>query len=118
MTEKSIELDNHEALGKLSKALAILRELSVHLPVAQAHTFVLVALNAGKSLNELSTISGIHQSTIGRYLLDLSELQRPGDAGYGLIRRETHPMELRRNMYTLTRKGKKLCSRLVDAIQG
>lgn len=100
--------DSRKALRNLVFALGVLREQSATMPIGQVQTFFYVALNEGKSLGELAQLTGFKQSTLSRYLLDLSDKTRKGDNGYDLVRREADPHELRRNMYTLTAKGRKL----------
>ena len=75
--------------------------------------FLLVALNEGASLGELAEKAGMKTSSASRYLLDLSDKTRNGDKGYGLVRRESDPAELRRNMYSLTPKGRAMIRDLV-----
>lgn len=95
-------------LRKLNKVFLKFRELQNMMPLPLAQTLVLVALNEGKSLVELMRMAGVSQSNMSRYLLELSDRTRDGDlgSGMGLVTRETDPMELRRNMYSLSPKGR------------
>lgn len=106
-----VETDTRPFTGPLrrfSNALGKFAELSPTMPVMQVLAFMVVAQNEGKSLGELGKIANIKQSTMSRYLLDLSDKTRIGAAGYGLVKRESDPQELRRNMYSLTPKGRLL----------
>lgn len=67
-------------------------------------------------------LTGLAQSTISRYLLDLStyrrDLSEEADEGrkeaYGLVRSEVDPMELRAKRYYLTPKGRGLRDRFEE----
>src|SRR3546814_10232505 len=78
------------------------------IPTQLVQTFVDVALNEGKSLGELAELVGSNASTVSRHLLDLGERNRRMEPGYGLVDRRVDPMELRKNSYFLTPKGKAL----------
>src|SRR3546814_8246995 len=80
-------------------------------------SFVDVALNEGKSLGELAELVGSNASTVSRHLLDLGERNRRMEPGYGLVDRRVDPMELRKNSYFLTPKGKALAAS-IDGIGG
>ena len=101
------------SLNTLHIALLKLAEVNPTMPVSQSIAFLTVVKNEGRSLAELAKVSHIKQSTMSRYLLDLSNQGRSSATGHGLIRRETDPHELRRNMYTLTPKGRKLVQELI-----
>lgn len=114
--------DNHAirsrgVLNTVNGALKVFHDLRNTMPVGTVIMFLTVALNEGRSQDELCDISGIKRSTASRYLLDLSDKSRAGD-GYGLVRREVDPQELRRNMYSLTPKGRSLINELVQGTKG
>lgn len=98
------------------KALHTFRDLSATMPVGELLVFLTVALNEGASLTELAELSDTRKSTASRYLLDLSDKTRAGNPGYGLVSREQDPAELRRNMYGLTAKGRKVIDQLSSAL--
>src|SRR3546814_14747877 len=83
----------------------------------RSQTFVDVALNEGKSLGELAELVGSNASTVSRHLRDLGERNRRMEPGYGLVDRRVDPMELRKNSYFLTPKGKALAAS-IDGIGG
>jgi DNA-binding MarR family transcriptional regulator len=89
-------------------------KLSPTMPVGEVVMFITVALNEGASLTELAALLDMKKATASRYLLDLSDKLRTGEKGYGLISRETDPAELRRNMYSLTAKGRSLVKQLAS----
>lgn len=105
-------------LRAIYEAINSFRDLSHTMPVGEVAMFLLVALNEGGSLTDLAETADMKKSTASRYLLDLSDKTRAGGPGYGLINRETDPDELRRNMYSLSPKGRKLIQQLTQAIEG
>lgn len=109
------QLIDTRAIRRFYETLRKFSELSPTMPVMQVVAFVTVAMHEGRSLGELSQIANIKQSTMSRYLLDLSDKTRVGEAGYGLVKREADPQELRRNMYSLTPRGR-LLIREIDEI--
>jgi DNA-binding MarR family transcriptional regulator len=106
---------NRGVIRSICEAIVQFRELSSTMPVGEVQMFLTVALNEGMSLTELAEKADMKKSTASRYLLDLSDKTRAGGAGYGLITREADPEELRRNMYALSPKGRKIVQRLVAA---
>ena len=105
-------------LARLSEALDLFKDICSTMPLSQLQAFLLVANDQGKSLGELSAITGMKQSTLSRYLLDWSDKTRKGTQGYGLVAREAVPEELRRNCYSLTAKGYALLNKLSAALEG
>lgn len=113
MTEDNVLTHHRGTLRAFCEAITKFRDLSPTMPVGEVLMFLLVALNEGASLTELAEHADMKKSTASRYLLDLSDKTRAGDAGYGLITRDADPDELRRNMYALTTKGRKIVESLV-----
>lgn len=87
-------------------------------PIQIVQTFLAVAANEGKSTSEIAEIVGANVSTASRHLLDLGDRDRNKNPGYGLIERRVDPMELRRNNYFLTTKGKLVLDQLINALGG
>lgn len=104
-------------LRKLHHLLGILRTVSPTLPVQVAQSLVLVALNEGKSLNELATLSGSKQSTMSRHLLDLGDRNRNMEPGHGLVVRTIDPMDLRSTKFSLSEKGRLLLQDVVKLME-
>ena len=105
-------------LTRLVRVFGLLREISPTMPVQIAQSFVVVAMNEGKSVGELATIAGAKQSTMSRHLLDLGDRNRQGQEGFGLVTRGIDPTELRRTQYTLSPKGKVLLDTLTGVMNG
>ena len=109
--------DDFKALRRFDRALKQVRtSIDPTVPTQLVQAFVLVALNEGKSLTELAQALGSSASTVSRHLLDLGERNRKMEPGYGLVDRRVDPMELRKNIYTLTPKGKLLAASISDAM--
>jgi DNA-binding MarR family transcriptional regulator len=106
-----------DALRRFDTALTVVQELKETIPVQIAHTFVVVALNEGKSLREYCHLTGVAQSTMSRHLLDLGERNRQKQPGFCLIEQRPDAQDLRRNVYTLTKKGRSLVRKIVAALR-
>jgi DNA-binding MarR family transcriptional regulator len=88
------------------------------MPITLAHALVTVALNEGKSLQELADLTHVSISNFSRYLLALSDRQRTGGpgSGFGLVIREQDPTNLRKNNYWLSDRGKEFVKELLEII--
>lgn len=105
-------------IRKLDRVFKSFREIEDLMPIAMAHALVVVGMNEGKSLQELADLTGISISNFSRYLLALSDRTRTGGpgSGHGLVVREQDPMNLRRNSYYLSPKGKLFFTDLVEVL--
>lgn len=117
MVDDAVVARNRAVIRSINAALTHFRDLSVTIPIGMVQMFLTVALNEGASLTELAEISDMRKSTVSRYLLDLSDKTRSGNPGYGLISRENDPQELRRNMYSLTAKGRIVLQKMLAGIR-
>jgi DNA-binding MarR family transcriptional regulator len=118
MSEDASIARSRALIRAVYNVLGQFRELSPTMPVAEVQMFLMVALHEGSSLGDLSELMDMRKSTASRYLLDLSDKTRAGGEGYGLIVRENDPHELRRNMYSLSAKGRHLVNNLAAAAAG
>lgn len=113
---------SQEEQAVLRRALATLAvfqtEVNEHMSLQLAHTFLMVSLSEGKSLREYSELAGVAQSSMSRRLLDLGQKNRNNEPGHLLIERQQDPMELRKNIYTLSPKGRRLVAKIVGALKG
>lgn len=112
MSDDNVVLHHRAMIRAFCEAITKFRELSPTMPVGEVQMFLLVALNEGASLTELADAADMKKSTASRYLLDLSDKTRSGTPGYALVTREPDPAELRKNMYALTAKGRKIITSL------
>jgi DNA-binding MarR family transcriptional regulator len=116
---KSRDPDYQKGLRRALAASTVFQdEVNEHMPLQLAHTFLMVAMSEGKSLREYADMAGVAQSSMSRRLLDLGQKNRKNEPGYLLIDRMQDPMELRKNIYTLSPKGKLLAAKVVAAILG
>lgn len=105
-------------MRKVDRMLRRFREIDDTMPLTMAHALVIVSLNEGKSLQDLAELAGISISNFSRYLLALSDRQRTGGpgSGHGLVIREQDPMNLRKNCYSLSPKGRLLVNELLEIV--
>jgi len=105
----------------ISKAVRLLRALRLgiadDISIQLAHTFMIVAENEGKTVNELGELVGSSRTTISRHLLDLSERLRNGEAGYKLVNRIQHPTDLRSVIFTVSPRGRQVLNSVKDAME-
>lgn len=111
-----------------SRIFAEFQALNRSMTVEVANVFLLVCVKEGQRLADYARDTGLVQSTISRYLLDLTEYRRDlseagqddggRKPGYGLVRSEVDPQELRTKRYYLTPKGRALRDRILGIIAG
>lgn len=101
-----------QAIIALGRILDEFRKINANMPVAQIQALLMVALDAGLGMSEISEHTGIKNSTTSRYLIELGARRLDGDGALGLVERGVDPMNTRKARYTLTAKGR----RLVDAV--
>jgi DNA-binding MarR family transcriptional regulator len=92
-------------------ALEVFWDLRATMPLQYVRTFLLVALNEGKSVTEYATMTGVSKSVMSRHILDIGERDRYMEEGMGLVTYRPSPMELRRHEVYLTDKGRALLHR-------
>ena len=114
MSLTPIVTDEQRELLKLQLMLNLFNELSPTMPLQVAQTFLLVCIHEGCSLTDLLKRTGWSQSTLSRHLLDLGKRNRHKEPGLNLVDSQRDPMELRKNIYTPTPKGRKLIQELLD----
>jgi DNA-binding MarR family transcriptional regulator len=104
----------------LHKAALLFRaftNISPTMPIQVAKTFLIVAMNEGASLVEIQRLTGFRQSTISRHLMDLGSRNRKREPGFGLLEIKTDEMDLRKNEYWLTAKGRELVGQVIDVLK-
>jgi hypothetical protein len=85
------------------------RAMEINLNVALIETLLLVATNPDKSIGELA---------MSRWLSDLSETNRSGAPGLGLIVQQTYLYDRRHTRNRLSVKGQAFVRQIAGAIQG
>lgn len=104
--------EERRALSRLRTALGAFQTIDSNMPIQIAVSFLTVALNEGKSLREYGELLDAAQSTMSRHLLDLGPRNRKKEPGFGLIEQRSSDDDMRRNVYTLTAKGRALVQTL------
>lgn len=108
----------NRSIDKFSKALSAFQLGTTHeVPAPLVQTFLAVARNEGKTVNELVELTNGNRSTVSRHLLDLSENLRNGAPGYGLLNRVRNPTDLRSVMFVLSPKGKNYLTQMRDIME-
>jgi DNA-binding MarR family transcriptional regulator len=114
--------EDRSALSTLAQALRPFRELGSvsqsQMPVSLVSTFLLVANKEGRTVSELANAAGISLAKMSRQLADLSDVNRYGAPGLGLIemRVEIHDRRFMRSR--LTEKGRAFARQIAGAMQG
>lgn len=104
---------NH--IRALIEVTRIFRDLAPTLPVSYMQAFLEVCLRPGGGSTDYMKHLDTIQPIMSRILLHLGSKERRqalGDGGYKLIDSAPDPMDLRRDRYFLTPKGKALLSRI------
>lgn len=104
-------------LNKLAMVFQTMQEIDEAMPIQVALTFLMVAMNEGCSMTDIWKHTGWAQSTVSRHLLDLGPKDRHHKPGFGLITFEKDPMELRKNIYKLTPRGRALAGKLLNIVR-
>lgn len=117
MTAGDLSSEERLALQRLYDALAEIREIAQHMPVAQVMAFILVALHEGRSLGELAKLDGSKLATLSRRMLDLGDRNRRMEEGYKLIIQQQNPINLRENQYLLAERGKGLLKTMLKHLK-
>jgi DNA-binding MarR family transcriptional regulator len=108
----------HLNLKKLNQVFSAFRSsLDGSIPLQLVQTFIVVAENEGKGVNDLSDLVGTNKSTMSRHLLDLSDKLRTGAPGYGILKRSADPKNLRSVHYSVTPKGRLLLNQINDILE-
>jgi DNA-binding MarR family transcriptional regulator len=74
-------------------------------------TFLLVAMDEGKSVQDYADAPGVSKSVMSRHILDLGDRTRYMEAGLGLM--YSRPSELRKHEVWLTPTGKALAKKIL-----
>ena len=109
--------EDQRLLNKLKLAMSEFQNLEESIPLQLCITFLIVGLNDGCSLTDVWKQTGWAQSTVSRHMLDLGPYNRHKQPGFGLVQSERDPMELRKNIYSLTPKGKVLMNKIIDIMR-
>lgn len=110
--------EDRRRIQELREIVRLFQEKNENMPVQVLNVFLTVALNEGKSMREMMQYADIDsQSTISRHLIDLGPRNRYKKEGYKLVQQKIDPMEMRKKQYTLTSRGRKLLSTVLDHLK-
>jgi DNA-binding MarR family transcriptional regulator len=86
------------------------------MPASIISTFLLVANREDKTVGELANAAGISLAKMSRQLADLSDINRYGAAGLGLIEQRVDLCDGRYMRNRLTEKGRALVRQIANAV--
>jgi DNA-binding MarR family transcriptional regulator len=113
---------NLSALSTLAASLRPFRELgsalNMTMPISVVLTILLVAHKEGQTVSELAKAAGISLAKMSRTLSDLSDTNRYGGPGLGLLEMRVEIYDRRFQRSSLTSKGRALVSQIAGALQG
>lgn len=105
------------AIRGLLRALKPLQSLHSSIPLPCALTFLLVALDEGKTSSAYARDLGISRTTMFRYLRFIGERSRSGSPGLGLLIVEPHPTRLHNTQVRLTAKGRSISNTMFERLR-
>lgn len=98
-------------------ALEPFMDIRSTMPLQYVITFLRVATDEGKNVNEYAQAAGMSPSVMTRHLLDLGDRNRAREEGFGLITQERNQQDLRRHHARITPRGKALMRRIMNALR-
>jgi DNA-binding MarR family transcriptional regulator len=108
---------DEKAVRRAQAVLTAFQAVNESMPIQVASTFLTVALYEGRSLREYCDLTGVPQSTMSRHLLDLGPRNRKKEPGYQLLDQRQDAEDYRRNVYSLTPKGRGLLKTMTNAME-
>lgn len=109
---------------RLLGALECFKEIRHTMPLQYVLTFMLVALEEGKSIGEYASKSGVSPSVMSRHVLDIGMRARMVDKhgapvpGFDLVYTKPNINNLREHSVWLTDKGRALYHKLCRRLEG
>jgi DNA-binding MarR family transcriptional regulator len=104
------------AVKQIANALEPFRALRATMPLQYVYTFLLIAMDEGKSVSEYAAMAGISKSVMSRHILDIGNRDRYMGEGFGLVETRPHPFELRKYEVFLSNKGRALLHRMTRTL--
>lgn len=92
------------------------RDINPNMSVSQIMAFLNVVINEGSSLKELAENMGMKIPTMSRILIDIGFRNRHMEPGLNLVESRQDPLELRKNQYTVSKRGHYLVDKLVKKL--
>jgi len=108
ITENSITENDRKIVQALLWALKPFLNLRRPMPLPFVATFLMVALEEGKGVNEYARALGMHRAVASRNLHAIGDRARNGEPGLGLVTFQSHMSNPQRTQIFLTPKGRSI----------
>jgi DNA-binding MarR family transcriptional regulator len=121
MMQSNTTDEERAALATLDSALRPFRELHTStspLPFSLLLIFLLIAKKEGSTAVDLARAAGTTQGALSRQLQDLSDVNRHGGIGLGLVESRVELTDRRYTRIRLTEKGRGVVRKIAGAMQG
>jgi DNA-binding MarR family transcriptional regulator len=113
---KDVQLTpSRDLISGIIGTIKMAREIDEVMPAQMLHVLLLIAQRPGRTVRELSELSGLSQPSISRNTVTLSPLQRPDKPGHGLVDAIEDPTERRRKIFFLTKKGRLVVNNMLQS---
>lgn len=116
--KQSLNAEEKDAARVLLTALEPFKAVYSIMPLQQASTFLMVAMEEGLGVGEYARKAGANPGVMTRHMLDLGELNRRHEPGLGLVFTRLNPMNRRMHQCFLTPKGVALATAVYRALAG
>lgn len=93
------------------------RDVNRFMPLSYIDAFLQVAMDEGKAVSDYAAKSGISATVMTRNLLDIGDLNRNREPGYGMVTQERDLMDLRRHNARVTPKGRTMMDHVHHVLQ-
>src|SRR5512139_539597 len=111
--------DHERKLGMTFVAAAeCFKDIRHTMPFQYVLTFMMVALDEGKSIGEYAVKSGVSPSVMSRHVLDIGMRQRNMEPGFDLVTTKPNIHNLREHSVWLTDKGRALYHKICRRMEG
>ena len=104
--------DARQAARALRAAIEPFVALNPNIPASYILSFLAVAEEEGRPVNEYATELGMFKAVMTRHLLDLGERDRRGGEGMNIIEQKRDRQDLRINRTFISEKGATLLSKV------
>jgi DNA-binding MarR family transcriptional regulator len=91
-------------------------ELEITLSLPLVETLLAVAIHPDKTIGELAKAAGVRNGTMGRWLSDLSDVNRSGSPGLGLVDQNKYLYDNRHTRNRLSVKGRTLVQKIAGVM--
>ncbi len=116
-TGQSLNEEQKDAQRLLLTALDHFTDVYSIMPLQQAKTFLLVAMEEGLGVGEYARRAGAKSSVMTRHMLDLGEMNRRHQPGLALVYTRPNPMNRRMHQCFLTPTGVALANKVYRVLK-